>query len=250
LILSGIEKKKDFSMRTTLWLIFSFLVLSMISACSSFTKTPEVIEHPVPDLQVGTEWVEQAGCALDRYSPGHYSGTCSEDSPLAMMGCERITASDLLGGLPYPVVICENTELDSLGDDSVQVGCYLSYRTEALLTYRDGVYQFIGKDEIKTISVPIESPDEALSYVLASTNYYAMYDIEIDSFYHYFPSEIEETFVEETQNGFLLHLFVNLEPECGCEIHYTDAVEVSVDRDGNIRMVDSHHIYLFDGCVD
>jgi hypothetical protein len=226
------------------------LVLFAISACSSSSKHPTVVHHTEPNLMINTDWIEDAGCPLTEYIPGHYSGLCSSESPLLELGCERIDVNHLLGGLPYPVVTCENSGLEPLGTDFTVVGCYLSYRTEAFLTFRDGAYQFIGKEEIKNMSVPIESPDEALSYVLASTNYYAIYDIEVDSYNYYFVNEIKDTFVEETQNGYLVHLFSDLEPHCGCGEHYTDAVDILVDRDGNIKLVKSRHIYKIDACVD
>jgi hypothetical protein len=246
------------------------LVLFVISACSPSTvvetdqatrqptvqidqesKQPVVTHHAMPNLRVDTGWIKDAGCSLHQYSSGYYSGSCSSESPLLKLGCESIEVKDVLGGLPYPVVTCTNSSLMPLGEDYTQVGCYLSQRTEALLTFRDGIYQFVGVDEVKAMSVPIESPEEALSYVLAVTDdYYEMYDIEIESYYEYFVDEIEDTFVEQTQNGYLLHLFANLEPKCSCGDHYTDAVDVLVDRDGEIKEVESRHFYKFDGCVD
>lgn len=238
-------------MKKVVIIVQVMLALFAISACSSLSKHPTVIHHAPPSLEINTDWIEEAGCDLNEYSPGHYSGTCSSESPLLKMGCERIKATYLFGALPYPVVICTNSGLEPLGSDYVEVGCYLSQHTKALLIFRDGTYQFVGVDDIKAMSVPIESPEEALSYVLAVTDdYYEMYDIEIESSYEYFVNEIEDTFVEQTQNGYLLHLFVNLEPKCSCGNHYTDAVDVLVDREGEIKEVESRHFYKFDGCVD
>lgn len=235
------------------------LFLFAISACSSSLEyptviyptvvNPTVINHTEPNIKINTDWIEEAGCPLDQYSPGHYSALCSPQSPLFELGCERIEVNHLLGGLSYPVVTCENDNLEPLGTDYIDTGCYLSHRTEALLTFRDGSYQFVGREEIKAMSVPIESPDEALSYILATTDYYAMYGIEIESYYVYYTDSVEDTFVEETPDGYLLHLFYNLEPRCGCGDHYTETADVLVQRDGRIT-VKYHKFYKFDVCID
>lgn len=210
---------------------------------------PTVIHHKAPDSKVETDWIEKAGCPLNEYSSGLYSGTCSSDSPLLKMGCDSITVDDLLGGLPYPMVTCENSNLMPLGNDYSQIGCYLSQRTVSLLTFRDGTYQFIGAKDVKAMSVPIESQEEALSYVLSTTKYYARYDIEIESYYEYYVDKIEATFIEETPKGYHLHLFSEPDP-CGCDNHYTDAVDIIVDRNGDITIADSQRIYGFYGCAD
>ena len=233
------------------------LAFFVVSACSSSTvvtdeapKQPIVIHHEPPKLRMNTDWVEDAGCKLTRYAPWSYSGNCLPYSSLREMGCERIEANYLLGGLSYPVATCTNSNLEPLGPHSEKVGCLLSERTEALIALVNGTYQFVGPEDIKTLSVPIESPNEALSYVLASKDYYAMYDIEIESYYEYFVDQIDDTFVEETEKGYLVHLFVGVEPVCSCGDHYTDAVDILVTREGKIKIVDSHHFYKFDGCVD
>jgi hypothetical protein len=213
------------------------------------SKQPSVIHHTAPTLKVNTDWIKKAGCPLKKYYSGRYSGTCSSDSPLLKMGCEEIEVRDLFGGLPYPVVTCENYGSEPLGTNYKEAGCYLSSHTETLLTFRNDTYQFIGTEEIRAMSVPIESPDEALSYVLATTDYYALYDIKPDSYSYYLVDEIEETFVQETQNGYLLHLFSDLDP-CGCGDHYTDAVGILVSKDGVIKQIDSYHFYKSNACAD
>jgi hypothetical protein len=225
-------------------ILLVLIILLTISACSSSLEYPTIvystvthptfIHHAEPNLRIDTDWVEDAGCSLDQH--GHYSGgLCSPDSPLRKLGCERIEVNHLFGGLPYPVVMCANDSLEPLGTDYTDAGCYLSHHTEALLTFRDGSYQFVGKEEITAMSVPIESPDEALSYILASTEYYEMYGIEIDSHYEYFATNVEDTFVEEKPEGYLLHLFYDIEPRCGCGDHYTESVDFLVQRDCRIK---------------
>jgi hypothetical protein len=237
-------------MRKILRFSLVVLFLFVISACSS-VKHPKIVNHKAPNLHVDTDWIEKAGCHLSNDYAGNYWGTCAPDSPLLSMGCQEIIVDDLLGGLPHPVVKCAIPELaEPSRAGFTHVGCALSGLNEALLTFKDGAYQIVGNDEIKSMTVPIESPDEALSYVLATTKYYTMYDIEIHSGYIYFISKIEASFVKQTRHGYLLHLFSGPEPQCGFGNHYTEAVDILVDNDGNIELVKSYLIYNFNGIIE
>ena len=235
--------------RSTPTILKNLLFLFILVACSPTYKQPTVIHHAMPNLKVSTDWVETAGCHLNATSPERYSGSCTSESPLLKMGCERIEVSYLFGGLSFPVVTCANSDLELLGTDYAQVGCMFQ-QTEAFLTLKDGNYQFVGTDEIKAMSVPIDSPDEALSYALVTTDYYAAYDFIINSYREFLVDKIEDTFVEEVPNGYIVHLFSNQEPQCGCGTHYTNSVAVLVYKNGNIKKINSHHVYKYDACVD
>ncbi len=224
-------------------------VLVTVSACSS-TKQPDVINHSKPDLKIETTWIESAGCQLQEVSPGYFSASCQADSALRQLGCEYITAKYLFGGLPYPVVLCENYHDEVSEPAFTKVGCYLSTRNEALLININGVYQLVDDKDLQSIVAPIESADEALSYVIATTDYYAMYDLELEKHSHYYVNKIEETYVRETPTGYLVHLFYFQEPFCGCGKHYVNAVDILVHTDGSTKLVKSRHFYSFSGCVD
>lgn len=243
------------------------LALSTISACSlspqnptdvsavitptktSAPKQPTIIHHSAPKLKVNLDWVEEAGCQLNEYSSGYYSGYCSSESPLYKMGCESILATYLFGGLPFQVVTCTNSNLEPLGPHYVERGCLISERTEALVAFINGTYQFVGQDDIKAMSAPIESPNEALSYVLVSGDYYARYAIELDTFEEYLVDQIDDTFVEVTDIGYLVHVFRHRNP-CGCQEHILDAVTVFVGKGGSIKVIDSYSISKNETCVD
>ncbi|MCJ7696367.1 MAG: hypothetical protein MUO40_13220 [Anaerolineaceae bacterium] len=231
-------------------LIIQFFVLILfISACSPESKHPTIIHHSAPDLKVDSAWIEQVDCPLEERSPQYYSGTCSPDSELYKMGCEQIGVSHLFVGLSYPLVLCNNFKYDSPGPEFAEVGCYLGNHHEAFLILRNGSYQLLGIGDLKKIFTPINSPNEALSYVLASTEYYPKYNIRIMSEHHYFVDEVEETYVKETKDGFLVHLFYDPKP-CGCDEHYTDIVDVLVKHDGTIRVKRSYHFSKAFMCVD
>jgi hypothetical protein len=228
-------------------LIIPFLLL--LSACSSVSKTPEIIRHSLPITDLDTSWIESAGCQQQGIYPRYFYANCPPNSPLRELGCEEITVDNLLGGLPYPIAICENHQYQVNDPVFTKVGCLLSTRNEALLLFKEGVYQLVDIEDLKSIVAPIESSEEALSYVLATTNYRAMYNLEIDP-YKYFVNKIEETCVLETPTGYLVHLFYDQEPYCGCGKHYTNVVDIHVDKDGKTRTVKSRHFYMFNGCVD
>ena len=225
-----------------------------ISACSSVntavvtpqSKHPTVIQHTAPDLKVDRKWLKEGGCSLSE----HNYGSCSPDSPIRKFGCEEVRVNDFYGGLPYPAVLCLNYSNEPLGAGFTQAGCYLSNHRVALLVYRNGGYSLIREGKLGTITAPIDSPEEALSYVIASTDYYPLYDIEIEDYYYYYVDEIEETFIQETRNGYLLHLFYDVEPVCSCAEHYTDMVDVHVNGNGEIDVVRSSHFYMVESCVD
>jgi hypothetical protein len=231
----------------------AFLALTIVLSCSSFDlnikppakKPPKIIHHASPNLHVDTDWIEQAGCALNE----HNWGTCLPDSPLKKLGCDEIWVLDLFGGLDYPVIMCNSNEVTSPGAHFVHAGCYLSEHYEAYIMFRDGEYQFVeGIREFRSLFAPIESADEALSYALAATDYYATYEIEIDPEYTYFVDEIEETYAKDVQDGYLLHLFIDLGECCGSGS--TDAVDIVVRRDGTITYGKHQAISEYERCID
>lgn len=232
---------------STIFLIIPILLL--LSACSSASKPPEVIRHSIPEIELDTTWIESAGCQEQNTNSRYFHASCPENSTLRNLGCEDIFVDYLLGGLPYPVASCWNYEY--LVDNPVftEEGCLLSKRNEALLMFKEGVYQFVDNEDLKSLAAPIESTEEALSYVLATTKYYAIYNLKTGP-YRYYVNKIEETYVIETSNGYLVHLFYDQEPYCGCGKHYTNVVDIRVDKDGSTKLIKSRHFYLFNGCVD
>jgi hypothetical protein len=182
-----------------------------------------VVNHPAPQLTVSADWLEEAGC-----TQGGYEWDCRPDGPVGALGCEKIRVVDLLGGLSPadPLVECANYtgELPS-STKFRKEGCMVLVLTTHLLL-RDNAYQLVsGADDLQSLFAPIESADEALSYALAATDLYARYGQEIES-ERYLVEEIEDTHVDETPDGYLVHLFSPPDPPCGCAIHTVRAVDV------------------------
>jgi hypothetical protein len=206
------------------------------------------VNHPAPPLTVPTDWLEQAGCTY-----GGYDWDCTPDGLVGALGCEKISVVDLLGGLSPadPLVECFNYTGEPPDRTKFEEeGCMMLVLTSHLL-FKDNAYQLVsGADELRPLFAPVESADEALSYALAATNLYARYGQEIDPDRQYLVDEVEDTHVDETPEGYLVHLFSPPRPACGCAIHTIDAVDVLVTRDGQVTETDSQSIYEFGACID
>ena len=100
---------------------------------------------------------------------------------------------------------------------------------------------------------PIESSNEALSYALAATDLVAHYATRDDPFLHhadYFVEKLEDTHVEETAQGFVVHLFTAPIPLCGCGVHTVYAVDILVTKDGRVDQLNATEAYAVEACVD
>lgn len=188
--------------------------------------------------------------------------TCKpETGSLAALECNEIRGppSDLLGALDpaYPIAYCttrngEKTigvEWVSLGDYAYSPqGDYFYAAGCMLLTYvryvvfRDTQLALIEtEDEFRDLFAPIETADEALSYVLAVTGLYAYYGLELDSEYVYFVDVIEDAHVDPVADGYVVHLFQ--EEVCGCGPHPTSAVDFHVTPQGYVRQIRLEAMY-------
>jgi len=119
--------------------------------------------------------------------------------------------------------------------------------------FRDNRFELVEtEDEFRSIFAPIAGPQEALSYALAVRDLSAYYGLGVDSRYQYFVEEIEDTHVEETAAGYLVHLFFY--EVFGCGPHLTYAVDVGVTTQGDVKEISREAIYKDpsedDLCVD
>ncbi len=241
-----------------------FLVVLVSTACGTVQPTPTVkptatslptiprlVSHAAPRLTVNTDWLEDAGCIPSGRVSGHWD--CTPASPLGRLGCEEIWVTDLLGGLSPtdPLVECVNYTGELLNKKKFrQEGCMRPYFITHVM-FEDDTYQLVsGVADLQTAFAPVESTDEALSYALAATNFYAHYRQKVDPHYRYLVDELEDTHVDETTEGYLVHLFTPLRPLCGCGAHFVYAVDVLVTREGQVKETESQQVYRFDACID
>jgi hypothetical protein len=229
-------------MNKPLWLIMG--LSWFLSSCSS---KPEFINHPAPNLTV----------SFDAFSG---------EIPMDVFGCDEIQApSDLLGGLEpaYPIAICAVSNDSSGHSEELQAeingGQYFYYTGGFFGNYvryviqRDGEFILLKtEDDFREAYSPIESPEEALSYALAVRNLSAYYGLEYFEGYEYEVDTLEDTYVLQQADSYLVHLFY--EQVFGCGPHWTSTVDVHVSVGGNVEEAGGEAIFrdpnLDDLCVD
>ena len=235
------------------WLLISLLLL--LAACQS---KPRFINHPQPNLSVTSDVFDAASCLNDG------SGQCMSDSTFAALGCDEILIPpSLLGGLhpSYPMAACELIPEQATAETQAEIdqGLYFFYtrglfgRYVRYVIFQHGEYRLLkSEDEFRAVYAPIETPEEALSYVLAVTNLSASYGFAYDPAYKYEVGTIEDTHVTLEPDGYRLHLFH--EAVFGCGPHWISEVEMHVSTEGIMREMSSKPIFrdpnIDDLCVD
>lgn len=218
---------------------------------------PKVISHPRPHLSTSPQGLSEAGC-----SPfdDHIKGTwyCRNSPAIWGLGCEGVAPEDLLAGfLPsYPVMRCLNWTGQSPDPEHYRFSSnYGLYTYDSFIIFQNGVYRLIAKEsELQATFAPIESAEEALSYALVATDLIANYKIKeanLKNFGpHFYLDTLEATHVDETPEGFIVHLFTNPTPPDGCETHITYAVDVLVTHDGRVEEISTRPAFGDDACIN
>jgi hypothetical protein len=229
-------KKKNNS-----WLLISLLLL--LVACQS---KPRFMNHPQPNLSVTFD-VFVAGCLNDS------SGQCMSESTRAALGCDEIQAPpSLLGGLnpSYPIAVCQMipNQIKAETQAEIEKGLYF-FHTGGLfgnyvryVIFQDGAFRLLkSEEEFRAIYAPVETPEEALSYVLAVTNLSAYYSLAYNSAYKYEVDTIEDTHVTPEPDGYKLHLYHD--GVFGCGPHWTSEVEMHVSTEGVVQEIGRKPIF-------
>ena len=230
-------------------LLGSGLLLAACQQCittpSKSLLTPRVINHPQPLLALSNpNAFSDAGCPPQEN--GHQ--ICEKDSPLKALGCDSVKEpSNLLGGLDphFPIMLCLiepslHEQPDQINAQVFAPGQFIYRSYDLVPTYyryvirRDNQFQLIKtRTEFEAVYTPVESEDEALSYALAITGFSARYGLTIQSDYHYLTNELEDTYVEKTEQGYEVYLYDEL--ECGgCRPHTTSSDSVIVTTNGKV----------------
>lgn len=230
------------------------IVVTLVAAGCMFNRVPVVVRHTPAALVLDNQVFENAGCPKD----GHNLRHCADGSPVKALGCDGLQEPDnLLGGLTprYPMVICtvsDRTRSTRSPEFVYNRGCILPSLVRYVV-YREGHFQLLKSSaDLQAAFAPVETPQEALSYALASTGMTALYGVDAPAGYRYFVDKIEETHVESTPGGYLVHLYQR--QVCGCGPHTVSAVAVRVAREGVVEQGSKHRVYenpKEDGlCVD
>lgn len=212
-----------------------FCIACSIKLPTSLSK-PKVLHQTDPNLTV--EMISFDGLGCDMVSEGMYG--CPEGNPLREMGCDSLrTPSKSLGGLEPAVPLLECEARLPYGEEKDQRmlwndGCALPFAMR-LLIQRGDTYQVIHDlTELQAVYAPIESENEALSYAVAATGFYPIYDFEVTLMHRYFVKEIEETHSQFVDGGYMVNLYHY--QVCGCGPHTVSMVEVAVSPSGDLKI--------------
>lgn len=227
--------KKRLSAILAMLLIFA--VIALAAYFCNYFYPHEIINHDRPNLEVDFSPFTLAGCSSsDPYS-------CDENSEIYTLGCDDVEYEPLLGGLTphYPVLKCIKMydlfwSLDELSSECFyHIGVMAPYCYRSVV-YVDSKYRLVETvDEFRDLFVPIDTPEEALSFVLATGNYQALYDLKKDKRLVYLARVLEDTHVDAVSDGYLVHIFYYT--FMGCGSHETVANTVKVTFDGTTEVL-------------
>jgi hypothetical protein len=194
---------------------------------------PHIVHHEKPNLSVDVSPFAADDCG------GESGGYCTPLSATQSLECSAVLSQPLFGGLSpqYPIIVCRiDTPGLPTGDEQIPGECIYSSGF-----FVSGCYQYIiFKDNryeridtlaaFRRVFAPVESPEEALGFALASGDYHARYGQVMDPRLVYYVSRFEDTYVKTIQEGYLVQLFYT--PIFGCGPFVTEAVEIKVTYDG------------------
>jgi len=246
-------------------MLVSVLVITLASCNVLATKraslpgpgTAEVtiINHERPNIQVDFFPFKNSGCKL--FSSNSYH--CQPSSLLYTLGCTYIEETPLLGGLTpeYPIATCILEINEDAGVADIPDSCFYydgGFTTYCYqyVVYKDHHYQLLKTiAEFRALYAPVDSPEEALGFVLVSDNFIAEYGQTKNNDYIYSVQELEDTHVETVAGGYVVHVFDT--PGFGCEPFETKSVEIKVTYDGQLTELNRFPVYgdsSLSGCVD
>ena len=203
--------------------MYSFLLTCLLDAlagCSLpriFSRIPTVIHHPMPEMAIDYKPFLDIGC------PGEEGSLqrCEADSQPAAMKCDMLyRPSDYLGGLDpaMPIALCivapfEHEDPEAYlaeieeGGHMYTYGCLIGWRMRYVVM-DDGMLRLIKNHiDLKNTFAPIDTAEDALSFAVAATGYSPYYAIDPDPRYRYYVSELEDTHVVETTEGYEVNLY-------------------------------------------
>ncbi len=232
--------------------VICLVLVVVLSACSlpSISLFKKIINHDPPELTVDNSYFADLAC---EYDPACLPPEMQRlDHPIGMVR----EPSNVLGGLDpaYPMIVASTVV--HYGDEefpAVYINKCLGDQYIRYVIVVEGEPQLVDSvEQMAALYAPIESENEALSYAIATTGFSAVYDL------HNFPrpkiymNPIEETYVSEVEDAYLVHLFYTY--LCGCGPHINRAVDVTVRKDGSISLSEFTEAYSdpkLDGmCVD
>jgi hypothetical protein len=162
--------------------------------------------------------IERAGCTLVR---DHYDLECSADNALIKFGCSWFSTLQWVSFSNTEelslVAECQTLTQDwkNLNPQSLYlVGCAFK-RTVGYIFYIKDEYVLLDtRNEIQEIFLPLENPDDALSYVQLMTGLEVVDNFTFDLTLLYLQTNIYSTFVTEDDGIFRMNLYYS--KGCSC----------------------------------
>jgi hypothetical protein len=216
---------------------------------------PKFTNYRTPEFQIDIQAFSDAGCKPD---PEGKLRCPPNLPPFDQVGCFEISAApSILGGLTpaYPLMLCTidaNPGSEPTPDQYIySVGCQ-EQTYFRLVIFKDGQPIAIkNRAELKAAFAPIDTPQEALSYAIAATGFSAYFGLK-DENMRYITPTISDSYVENAQDGYVVHLYSY--NECGCGPHATNTRRININRSGNVDIEDAHPAWedpsKDDVCVD
>lgn len=234
--------------------ILFFLIFGVVSETTLYAE-----DAHLQDLSVNIEPILTNGCIR---VPAHKEGEgqccreipahldCSQLGIEKQYGCAPVQdVPNYLGGLhpAVPIVECvfygewgkeTNDGIRYLGAGMIPVyNKYIVFPTNGFIVLNN-------PNEFKTYFAPIESPQEALSYVAALTGSYPMFHIELPKGFKREASSITSTFVHVLPGpigGYEVHLFDRSRGGCGPHHYYS--IDYLVGLDGTLKELKRQNIW-------
>jgi hypothetical protein len=204
--------------------------------CAPCFHDGTIIRHP--RMTTDAKWTAFRAAGCDE------RGRCLEAAFAKQFGCDIAYVANGLGGL-RPV--------------TAMAWCYLPYRRgkyagiysvrglpsfDVILIANDGNrFEPIGSPaEFVRRFAPVESPEEAMAFVLALTRHVTSDDLEIPpSAIAIVPGGIETPFAEAAPGGYHVHLYQ--EPSSSCGAQWIGMVDLFVGTNGDIQQTATQPVY-------
>jgi hypothetical protein len=226
-------------------LLVALLLIISVIAVGCLQQPPEIINDSGALNASATATNASAFITAGCTEKGNGELNCSAIGLEKRFSCENIRVPDGLGGLSPGVPIVECTVLArnwTGGTDAgiVREGCMLPLFRKYIVI-EDGGYMLIGsKAEFVRFFAPVGSPEEALGFAVALTNSHPAYNLTIPQGYNVYVSKIRTTYVEKTDDGFDVRLF--LQQFCGCGSFPYYAIDYHVTLAGGVNETASERV--------
>lgn len=210
------------------------LIVIILAACDLVKNKPStrIIEHDPVVLSIDNTFFEQKGCFQSTSClPDPFT---KADPPITSIS----KASPWLGGLTpsLPIAVAYTNSAFGLDESKFifSLHCLGSHYIRYIV-HAENEYRIISNhEELAALYAPIESPEEAFSFAIAATGYSPMNDLEKIKKIVLKQKTVEETYVRQSETGFIVHLFDTF--MCGCGPHIISSVDVTVQRDGALEI--------------